>query len=85
MDNMIEEERKRYLHILIENLYGDLKIVSESTVQNKEKVIDDLIEKFYKENKEEYKIENISEVKEILCEIGKKVKEANNSRESEER
>lgn len=85
MNNMTDEERKMYFDILAENLYSKLKMVSEGTVPNKKEMMEVLIQNFYEKFKEDYNIKNTGEVKEKLCEIGKKIEELHKPKEPDER
>ncbi len=85
MNNMTEEERKRYFNILVENLYSQLQIVSEGTVQNKKEIATKLIHDFYKEYKDDYDIENIEEVMKELDRVNENIKKSREQRELNER
>ena len=85
MNNMTEEERKRYFGILVENLYSKLQIVSEGTVQNKKEIATKLIHDFYKEYKNDYGIENIEEIIRELDRVNENIKKSRGQRESNER
>ena len=82
---MDEEETKRYLKILVEDLYRQLKLVSEGTKSNKNKIAKEMILEFYEENKEDYNIENIEVILKELDRINKNIKETHKSEEQEER
>ena len=82
---MDEEERKRYLKILVEDLYKQLKLVSEGTNSNKKEIAKEMIREFYEENKEDYNIENIGVILEELERINKNIKKTHESEEQEER
>ncbi len=80
---MIEEEKKRYLEVLIEKLYSQLQLISEGTKSNKNEIAKEIILEFYEENKENYNIENIDAILKELERIN--IKETHKREEKEER
>ena len=61
---MTEDERRRYFGVLVEDLYGRLKAISEGTISasEKKKMSTRMIYEFYTDYKEYYGIENIEEI-----------------------
>ena len=73
---MTEEERKIYFKGSVEYLYKTLAVLSETTLPNKKERAANAIHDFYKEYKEEYKIESIEEVVKELDRVNSYMKES---------
>lgn len=82
---MTEEERKRYFGALVENLYSNLQIVSESTVQNKGEIATKLIWDFYNDYKEDYKLNHIEDVMRELDRVKGDMKKSRGEKKPEDR
>lgn len=59
---MTDEERKRYLGILIEDLYEHLQIIAESNRPDKEELAAKVIHDFYITHKDDYGIKGIKTI-----------------------
>ena len=84
---MTEEERKRYFGVLVENLYGQLKAISEGTmsVEDKREIATKMIYDFYTDYKGDYNIENIEEVTKELDRVDRDIKKSRGEKEPEGR
>lgn len=84
---MTEEERKRYFGILVENLYGQLKTISEGTISisDKKEMAKGMIHDFYTNYKEDYNIANIEEVMKELDRVNENMKKSRSEKEPEDR
>ncbi len=82
---MTEEERKRYFGALVENLYSQLKAVSECTIPNKSEIATKIIYDFYIDYKDDYVIENIEEIMRELDRVDNDMKKNRRQKEETER
>lgn len=84
---MTEDERRRYFGVLVEDLYGRLKVISEGTISASEKkeMSTRMIYEFYTDYKEYYGIENIEEITKELDRVNNDMKKVGREREVEER
>lgn len=84
---MTEEERKRYFGALVENLYGNLRAISEGTKSKeyKREMATRMIYDFYTDHKEDYKIESIEEITKELDRVDRDMKKLRGEKELEDR
>ena len=76
---------KRKYGVLIEELWREVKIVKESNRRDKNKIINEFIEYFYQEYKEELGIKSQDEIKRRLADIDNNMKKAKERMEKDER
>ena len=82
---MIEDFIRRKYGILLEDLWREVQLVKESGRCDKNKIINELIEYFYQEYKEELGINNKDEIKRKLVEIDNNMKMVKERMEKDER
>lgn len=82
---MTEEERKRYFGVLVENLYSQLQVVSESNRSDKGELATEIIWNFYNKYKEDYKLNHIEDVTRELDRVDRDIKKSHVEREQEEK